>query len=343
MARNRSTGASIRWMPLRAGNHAPGGWGLEGLERSVLYDLAKLPRRARRTLAMAARPCADLRRPSPHPWPYCFTIRFGVNVSLYARVQLLRETACSHDSRQRCFDNFLSGRLDQASSGNQSGGIPAFLLISPTEIEVLGVTAGVIGFSPNLGALRIRREPDITDPTPHLKLNLCVVDLRGFHLFFPASFAAATSDRATTRTSRGWSSPSEVRRARMRARSCNFALRNRLKRDRSPDFRDMLTSFLVRRAPRVFLAPSGGRRTSNIVRLPENYRCAIVHNAWWTERTLPISSLEMPQNCAHQLYCLICHLDFLSWIKVRLHGAADLPTRETRSAAGEADTQSALA
>ena len=31
----------------------------------------------------------------------------------------------------------------------------------------------------------------------------------------------------------------------MRARSCNFALRNRLKRDRSPDVRDMLTSFLV--------------------------------------------------------------------------------------------------
>lgn len=51
----------------------------------------------------------------------------------------------------------------------------------------------------------------------------------------------------------------------------------------------------------------------------------------------------MSQNCAHQLYCVICHLEFLSWTKVRLHGATDLPTRETRIAAGEADTQSALA
>ena len=51
----------------------------------------------------------------------------------------------------------------------------------------------------------------------------------------------------------------------------------------------------------------------------------------------------MKQNCAHQLYCFTCHLEFLSWTKVRLHGATDLPTRETRIAAGEADTQSALA
>ena len=38
----------------------------------------------------------------------------------------------------------------------------------------------------------------------------------------------------------------------MRVRSCIFALRNRLKRDRSPDLRDMRTSFLVRRVPRLF-------------------------------------------------------------------------------------------
>jgi hypothetical protein len=56
-----------------------------------------------------------------------------------------------------------------------------FLLISPTEIEILGVTAGVIGFPSNQGTLLIRREPDITDPTPHLEPILCVVDLRSFH------------------------------------------------------------------------------------------------------------------------------------------------------------------
>ena len=35
----------------------------------------------------------------------------------------------------------------------------------------------------------------------------------------------------------------------MRAQLCNFALRNRLKSGRSPDVRDMLTSFLVRKSP----------------------------------------------------------------------------------------------
>jgi hypothetical protein len=54
-------------------------------------------------------------------------------------------------------------------------------------------------------------------------------------------------------------SPSEVRRARMRARSCIFAFRNRLKRDRSPDFCDMLTSFLVRRKPFTCLSLLAGR------------------------------------------------------------------------------------
>ena len=33
----------------------------------------------------------------------------------------------------------------------------------------------------------------------------------------------------------------------------------------------------------------------------------------------------MSQNCAHQLYCVICHLEFLSWTKVRLHGALTFP------------------
>jgi len=55
--------------------------------------------------------------------------------------------------------------------------------ISPTKIEILCVTAGVIGFSSNQSTLLIRREPDMTNSTPHLELNLSVVYLRSFQHF----------------------------------------------------------------------------------------------------------------------------------------------------------------
>lgn len=92
----------------------------------------------------------------------------------------------------------ISFRYRQRSSRHSVGirlvGSLTFRLISPTTIEILGVTAGVIGFSSNQGTLLIRREPDITDPTPHFELNLCVVDLLSFHYFFHLS--AATSGSA---------------------------------------------------------------------------------------------------------------------------------------------------
>jgi hypothetical protein len=65
----------------------------------------------------------------------------------------------------------------------------------------------------------------------------------------------------------------------MRARSCNFALRNRLKRDRSPDVRDMRTSFLVLKNTSPVCRRLLGVRNLSILRLPENCRGAIVHNA----------------------------------------------------------------
>jgi len=55
--------------------------------------------------------------------------------------------------------------------------------ISPTKIEILCVTAGVIGFSSNQSTLLIRREPDMTNSTPHFELILSVVDLRNFQHF----------------------------------------------------------------------------------------------------------------------------------------------------------------
>ena len=33
----------------------------------------------------------------------------------------------------------------------------------------------------------------------------------------------------------------------------------------------------------------------------------------------------MRQNCAHQLYCVICHLEFLSWTRFAFTGPLTFP------------------